>query len=189
MEVAGRAVAAHGAAGDVAPSDGLLRVWSRVLSRGTYPRETTPEPSQPDPDSAKRQKRVAARLADPHAGGPPAAERAASISKLVDCLVGEHMGHRPRSRTYLNDDVIMVLLEDTLTAGERRLVRNGLSELVLSARRPFHQTMRDDLIAGIEQLTGSEVRVIASQMRPDITIEVLLLDGGPKLATTEARAS
>jgi uncharacterized protein YbcI len=128
-------------------------------------------------------------VAESDPGGLRAAEHADGISELVACLVGEHMGHRPRSRTYLNHDLITVLLEDTLTAGERRLVRSGLSELVLDSRRPFHQTMREDLIAGIEQLTGSEVRVIASQMRPDITIEVLLLHDSPKSGPTEARAS
>jgi hypothetical protein len=31
-------------------------------------------------------------------------------------------------------------------------------------------------VAGIEQITGRRVRVRASEMRPDITVEVLVLD-------------
>jgi hypothetical protein len=51
-----------------------------------------------------------------------------------------------------------------------------MSELVLGTRRAFQQTIRQDLVAGIEEITGRRVRVSASEMRPEITIEVLVLD-------------
>ena len=72
--------------------------------------------------------------------------------------------------------MITVVLTDTLTKGEERLVRDGMSELVLGTRRAFQQTIRQDLVAGIEEITGRRVRVSASEMRPEITIEVLVLD-------------
>jgi len=102
---------------------------------------------------------------------------ATAISELVGGLVGEYIGGGPHARTYLNGDVITVVLEDTLTRGEERMVRDGMSELVLSTRRAFQQTMREALVAGVEEITGRRVRVSASEMRPDITVEVLVLDG------------
>jgi uncharacterized protein YbcI len=103
-------------------------------------------------------------------------EREAAISALVGGVVSEHTGPRSKARTYLNGEVITVVLTDTLTKGEERLVRDGMSELVLGARRAFQQTIRQDLVAGIEQITGRRVHVSASEMRPDITVEVLVLD-------------
>lgn len=107
----------------------------------------------------------------------PGAEPEAAISALVGGLVSEHIGPGPKARTYLNGQVVTVVLTDTLTKGEERLVRDGMSELVLGTRRAFQQTMRQDLVAGIEEVTGRRVRVRASEMRPDITVEVLVLDG------------
>jgi uncharacterized protein YbcI len=106
----------------------------------------------------------------------PGAEPEAAISALVGGVVSEHTGPRSKARTYLNGDVITVVLTDTLTKGEERLVRDGMSELVLGTRRAFQQTIRQDLVAGIEQITGRRVRVSASQMSPEITVEVLVLD-------------
>jgi uncharacterized protein YbcI len=105
------------------------------------------------------------------------AVREAAISDLVGCLVGEYLGHESKARTYLNEDVITVILEDTLTKGEERLVRDGMTELVLRMRGAFQQTLREDLISRVEGLTGRKVRVSANQMTSDLTVEVLVLDG------------
>jgi uncharacterized protein YbcI len=106
----------------------------------------------------------------------PGAEPEAAISALVGGVVSEHTGPRSKARTYLNGEVITVVLTDTLTKGEERLVRDGMSELVLGTRRAFQQTIRQDLVAGIEEITGRRVRVSASEMRPEVTVEVLVLD-------------
>jgi uncharacterized protein YbcI len=106
----------------------------------------------------------------------PGAEPEAAISALVGGVVSEHTGPRSKARTYLNGDVITVVLTDTLTKGEERLVRDGMSELVLGTRRAFQQTVRQDLVAGIEEITGRRVRASASEMSPEITVEVLVLD-------------
>jgi uncharacterized protein YbcI len=111
------------------------------------------------------------------AARPAGGEHAAEISGLVSRLVAQHLGRRPRTRTYLGHDVIAVVLEDALTDGERRLVREGMSELVLSTRAAFQQTMREDLIAGIEEITGRKVRASTNETRPDIALETLVLDG------------
>jgi uncharacterized protein YbcI len=102
-------------------------------------------------------------------------ESAAAICRLVGGLVSEYMGSGPKAHTYLTGDAVTVVLEDTLTEGERRLVRDGMSEQVLSTRRAFQQTMREDLMAGVEAITGRTVRMCANQMEPGITVEVFVL--------------
>ncbi len=112
---------------------------------------------------------------------------AAAISNLVVRLMSEYTGRGPtKSRTYLHEDLVTVVLQDTLTKGERSLVRDGREELVLSTRLAYQMTMRNDLIAGLEQLTGRSVRAFmsANHMNPDIAVEIFLLaddkeaDGG-----------
>ena len=100
-----------------------------------------------------------------------------AVPALVGCLVGEYLGPEPKARTYLNGDVITVVLEDTLTKGEERLVRDGMSELVLGMRSAFQQAMREDLIIRVEELTGRKVRASANELQSDISVEVLVLDG------------
>ncbi len=102
---------------------------------------------------------------------------AAAISDLVHGLVVEYFGPGPEARTYLGGDVITVVLENMLTEGERRLVREGMSELVLGTREAFQQTMHERLVAGIEAITGRKVRASATETRPDIALETVVLDG------------
>ncbi|HEY3725820.1 MAG TPA: Na-translocating system protein MpsC family protein [Solirubrobacteraceae bacterium] len=104
---------------------------------------------------------------------------AAAISNLVVRVTNEYTGRGPtKARTYMNDDLVTVLLQDTLTKGERSLVRDGKQELVLATRLAFQATMREDLIAGLEQLTGRKVRAFMSSnhMEPDVAVEIFVLD-------------
>lgn len=98
---------------------------------------------------------------------------------MVVKLITEYTGRGPtRARTYLNDDLVTVVLRDTLTKGERSLVRDGKQELVLNVRLAFQQTMREDLITGIERLTGRKVFAFmsANHMEPDLAIESFVFD-------------
>jgi uncharacterized protein YbcI len=110
---------------------------------------------------------------------PVGGERAAAISNLVVKLVSEYTGRGPtKARTYLNDDVITVVLQEMLTKAEHSLVRDGQSELVLRTRLAFQQTMRDDFVQGIEGITGAKVRAFLSSnhMDPDIAVETFILE-------------
>jgi uncharacterized protein YbcI len=104
---------------------------------------------------------------------------AASISNGVVHLLLEYTGRGPtRARTYITDDLVSVVLEDTLTKGERSLVEDGETTLVLTARKAYQRTMREDLIALVEETTGRKVRAFLSDnhMEPDIAIESFLLE-------------
>src|SRR3954469_19481428 len=82
----------------------------------------------------------------------------AAISNLVVRLFAEYTGRGPtKARTTIRDNVVLCMTEDNMTKAERRLVQEGEDELVVTIRRRFQRTMQDDLVAGIEVLTGRKV--------------------------------
>ena len=94
-------------------------------------------------------------------------------------LLGEYTGRGPtRARAYLERDLITVVLHDSLTKGERRLVSDGQAPVVLHTRGVFQQIMRAPLIASIEELTGRTVAAFmsANHIDPDIAVETFVLE-------------
>jgi uncharacterized protein YbcI len=90
-----------------------------------------------------------------------------------------------KARTHLSDDIVTVVLQDTLTKGERSLVGDDLDELVLTMRKAYQGTMRHDLISGIEEILGRKVIAFMSDnhIDPDFAAEVFVLapaDAGPQ---------
>jgi uncharacterized protein YbcI len=93
-------------------------------------------------------------------------------------LMREYTGRGPtRARTYISGDLISVVLQDTLTMGERSLVRDGEADLVLASRKAFQRTMSRQLIAAIEEHSGRSVLAFlsANHIDPDIAIESFVL--------------
>lgn len=116
---------------------------------------------------------------------PTGGSRAAAISNLVVRLMSEYTGRGPtRARTYIQDDLVAVLLAETLTKGERSLVGAGQGDRILSMRKAFQNVMRDDLVAGVEEITGRRVIAFFSDnhLEPDMALEAFVLapqtDGG-----------
>lgn len=69
------------------------------------------------------------------------------ISTAVVQLLCEYTGRGPtKAKTLINDDVVTILLADTLTKGERKLVDGGRPDRVLQLRHDYQLTMRDELI-------------------------------------------
>ena len=117
-------------------------------------------------------------MASAHAEHHPTGSKAAAISNMVVRTMSEYTGRGPtKARTHLSDDVVAVVLQDTLTKGERSLVADGLEELVLSMRKAFQSTMRHDLVSGIEEILGRRVVAFFSDnhIDPDVAVEVFLL--------------
>jgi uncharacterized protein YbcI len=109
----------------------------------------------------------------------------AAISNAVVRLLSEYTGRGPtKARTYIFKDFISVVLQDTLTTGERSLCRSGYSDLVLATRKAYQETMAAQLIAAIERHSGRRVATFlsANHVDPDIAVESFLLaphiDGG-----------
>jgi uncharacterized protein YbcI len=87
------------------------------------------------------------------------------------------------ARTTINDTTVVVILQETMTKAERSLVEAGKHAEVLQLRRSFQETMRDDLVAVVEQMTASRVNAFmsANHIAPDAAAEIFLLDS--KVAT------
>jgi uncharacterized protein YbcI len=103
---------------------------------------------------------------------------ALAIANMVVAVLREHTGQGPaRSRTYLSDALISVVVKDTLTRAERTLVATGNTAIVNRARRALQSAMRSDLIDGVEALTGRSVIAFFGEnsIDPDIALAVFLL--------------
>lgn len=108
----------------------------------------------------------------------PGGSRSAAISNLTVRLLSQYTGRGPtKARTFFNEDMVTVVLQDTLTKAERTLVDRDRRDLVLSTRTTFQQVMGDDLIAGIQEITGRTVIAFlsANHIDPDIAVETFIL--------------
>lgn len=110
----------------------------------------------------------------------PSAEgsKSAAISTLTVRLLNQYTGRGPnRARTFFNDDMVTVVLRDTLTRGEHSLVDSDHAEIVLATRKTFQEAMTGDLIAGIEQILQRKVVAFlsANHIDPDIGVETFIL--------------
>jgi uncharacterized protein YbcI len=128
---------------------------------------------------------VPSSQSDPTGTGP----QGLAISNLIVRLLSDYTGRGPtRARTHFNENLITVVVQDLLTKGERSLVRDGKADLVLETRRAYQLTMRDDLTAGVEEITGRQVIAFlsANHLDPDLAIESFMLapqdDGHPPRA-------
>jgi uncharacterized protein YbcI len=101
-----------------------------------------------------------------------------AISRAVVALLSEYTGRAPtKARTYINEDLILVVLYDTLIPEERDIVRNGGAELVLSTRQAFQGAMKPELTAIVERLSGRSISACMSHnhLGPDIVVESFVL--------------
>ena len=111
---------------------------------------------------------------DPSTSGP----HGLAISNLIVRLLSEYTGRGPtQARTHFNDNLVTIVVQDLLTKGERSLIRDGKSELVLDTRRAYQFTMRKDLTEGVEKITGRRVIAFlsANHLDPDLAIESFML--------------
>ena len=118
-------------------------------------------------------------------------ELAAAISTAVVHVFSEHTGRGPtRARTTLDAEMVVVLLQDSLTKAERALVQAGKDAEVLHLRRTFQETMGPDLIGVVERLTAGHVQAFmsANHIAPDTAVEIFLMDrdvgAGPQRTRT-----
>ena len=106
----------------------------------------------------------------------------AAISKAVVGSFSDYIGRGPtKARTSIRDDLVVCLLENSLTKAERSLVAGGREQLVLDTRRALQSTMRSDLVAAVERLTERKVVAFMSDnhIDPDVGTETFLLAPEP----------
>jgi uncharacterized protein YbcI len=114
----------------------------------------------------------------PAISGTAVGSLSAAISNAVVGLLHDYTGRGPtHARTTIGPDTIVVTLRDSLTKAERTLAQSGQEVEVLAMRRAFQNTMRDDLVAAVERLTGRAVEAFLSDNLhdPDVAVEIFLM--------------
>jgi uncharacterized protein YbcI len=103
----------------------------------------------------------------------------AAISEALVRLMADTTGRGPtKARTTIDRDLIVVMLQNTLTAGERYLAGSDRAEQVLAMRRAYQEAMSADCITAIEQLAGRTVIAFmsANHIDPDLAAEIFVLE-------------
>jgi uncharacterized protein YbcI len=109
-------------------------------------------------------------------------ELGASISQAVVRLMAESTGRGPtQARTTIDRDLIVVVLQNALTRGERYLADSHRADEVYAVRRAYQDAIRSDCTAAIEDLTGRTVIAFmsANHIDPDLAAEVFVLAPQP----------
>jgi uncharacterized protein YbcI len=104
---------------------------------------------------------------------------AASISTSAVQLLHEYTGRGPtKAKTVINEDLVTILLADTLTRGEQKLVDNGLTERVIQLRHDYQLVMQGDLVEIVERELDRKVVAFMSQnhIDPDLAVETFVLE-------------
>lgn len=102
---------------------------------------------------------------------------------VVQALAGTTGRGPTQAKTTLGDNAVSVVLQDmvlqdTLTRGERTLVDAGEAKAVLDLRRLWQGVIRNDCSRAIEKPTGRKVVGFMSDDHsdPDIAVEVFILE-------------
>jgi uncharacterized protein YbcI len=105
-------------------------------------------------------------------------EMRAMISKEIVRLQAEYYGKGPtKAKTYIVDDLVVVVLEESFTRAEKTLAERGEREAIQHIRRRFQQAMADSFTSVVEQATGRKVRAFLSEtdIAQDVSVETFLL--------------
>jgi uncharacterized protein YbcI len=112
----------------------------------------------------------------------------AAISNAVVRITAEYTGRGPtQARTSIRDDLVVVLLRETMTRGERSLHAAGSADIVIQTRARYQAAMRADYIAAIETLTERKVVAFmsANHLDPDMAAELFVLQPCGQAAPAE----
>jgi uncharacterized protein YbcI len=122
-------------------------------------------------------------IATSEMAGEERATRGGSLNEsIADAVVRSHtrcVGRGPRrALAFYRDNVVVVVLQGTLTKGEISLAADGRHAAVMRIRRQFGDLMRTELVDAIEALTGCAVLALISDnsIEPDLAVELFVLD-------------
>jgi uncharacterized protein YbcI len=115
----------------------------------------------------------------------------ATISRRIVQLHKEFYGRGPtKAKTYIHDDLVVVLMRGGFSKAEETLLQEGRGESVLRQRMDFQEVMTERFIEVIEQETGRKVAAMmsGSHQHPDLLGEMFVLEAenGDLLAGAEA---
>lgn len=105
-----------------------------------------------------------------------------AISAAMVELYAEFYDHaRTTATTYINDNVVVCVLENILSAHETLQIDDGNSSEVIDGRVAFQTNAEDEFTAAIEQLTHRSVTAFlsANQTTPGVACELFFLEAPP----------
>jgi uncharacterized protein YbcI len=109
-----------------------------------------------------------------------------SISDAVLALYAAFYGHdRATATTYINENVVVCILESILTTHEDAKIANGARGEVIDGRVAFQTNTEDEFTAAIERLTRRRVTAFlsANQTSPGVACELFFLEAPPVAPT------
>ncbi len=104
------------------------------------------------------------------------------ISTAMVGLYKAHYGKGPtHCRTYLEPNLIVVVLGEGYTPSERTMFEAGKWHDVRQARQVWQDSMEELFVTKIEELTGRKVSAFLSANRqdPDFAVELFVLQPEP----------
>jgi uncharacterized protein YbcI len=100
------------------------------------------------------------------------------VSRAMVALFKEYLGRGPtHARTHVLDDLIVVVMRDTMIEAEKTLADEGEDTLVRGIRRVFQGKFGDEAKAEVERLSGRKVVAFLSdhEVEQDVVIEAFIL--------------
>ncbi len=103
---------------------------------------------------------------------------------MLGLYAGYYGHHRTTATTYINDNIVVCVLENILTNDEDVLVADGARHAVIDGRVAFQTETEDEFTAAIERLTHRRVVAFmsANQTSPGVACELFFLDAAPLAA-------
>ena len=107
---------------------------------------------------------------------------------MVELYAAFYDHHRTTATTYINDKIVVCVLENILTASEDIMVADGGRGAVIDGRVAFQTATEDEFTAAIERLTHRHVvaYLSANQTTPGVACELFFLDAAPLVSTPGA---
>ena len=105
-----------------------------------------------------------------------------AISAAMVELYAEHYDHaRTTATTYINDNIVVCVLENILSFDETAQIKDGRSSEVIDGRVGFQQGAEDEFTTAIERLTHRSVTAFlsANQTSPGVACELFFLEAPP----------
>ena len=113
-----------------------------------------------------------------------------AISASMMALYARFYGHdRTTATTYINDNVVVCILENILTRDETQLIADDSAPSVIDGRVAFQTRTEDEFTAAVERLTQRRVVAFlsANQTSPGVASELFFLeaaDADPRARVT-----
>jgi uncharacterized protein YbcI len=101
------------------------------------------------------------------------------VSRAMVNLLKDYIGRgASHARTYVHEDLVVVVLRGTMTKAEQTLADEGEEALVRSVRQVLQSKFREDANGIVERLTGRHASALLSDhdVDEDIVIQAFVLE-------------